>query len=514
MQTSALLLIASLGSITVLLMLYSYIFMYDRRAFLLLWFAGWTVIALNYLLEAFFLNLLRQNQMVFSISLGSYFCANLLLTWGTLLFLKVKVKTPCFIGIGSAWLIIFAVLLMQNLSALFLIQFTYISVFALSVLTAIIMIGLSGKFGSLIIVPGLLNIAWVVNNVIFSFILKMPHMEPYIGSQIILILNAAGLILFYFREQKNEVRKGLDHITYLTNHDGLTGLYNKAYFDNILHEIGNKKENLPVSLIVGDMNGLKFINDVFGHHEGDNRLKIIAQIIRQSCRENDIIARWGGDEFAVILPNTDIETAESISDKIIGACGNLQGMELFLGLSLGVAAKTDEKSSLADVLKEAEEQMYQAKLIENRKGRERIAETLKNVFRSDNIEVKEHAERLQMLVKEFAKALGFSEEDRDTLLAAVMIYYISKAGVLKDSELNMSRHDDPRLLRRYVEIGCRLAQASGESAYLADIISCHHEWWNGKGLPSFRIDSVRSLKYVISPPYSASIYSSVSTSSY
>lgn len=121
--------------------------------------------------------------MVFSISLGSYFCANLLLTWGTLLFLKVKVKTPCFIGIGSAWLIIFAVLLMQNLSALFLIQFTYISVFALSVLTAIIMIGLSGKFESLIIVPGLLNIAWVVNNVIFSFILKMPHMEPYIGSR-------------------------------------------------------------------------------------------------------------------------------------------------------------------------------------------------------------------------------------------------------------------------------------------------------------------------------------------
>lgn len=114
---------------------------------------------------------------------------------------------------------------------------------------------------------------------------------------------------------------------------------------------------------------LKFFNDVFGHHEGDRRLKKMALIIQQSCRQNDIIARWGGDEFAIILPNTDKETANTIRDKISAACNSFQGTDLLLSLSLGAATKTDEETRLSTVLKEAEELMYQVKLIEGRKAR-------------------------------------------------------------------------------------------------------------------------------------------------
>lgn len=92
METSTLLLIGSLGSIAVLLMLYVYIFSFERRAFLILWFTGWCIIALNYIIDAFFTDLLRQNQTIFRLSLSSYFYANLLITWGTLLFLKIKIK--------------------------------------------------------------------------------------------------------------------------------------------------------------------------------------------------------------------------------------------------------------------------------------------------------------------------------------------------------------------------------------------------------------------------------------
>ncbi|NLK72356.1 MAG: GGDEF domain-containing protein [Clostridiales bacterium] len=198
------------------------------------------------------------------------------------------------------WLILFIFFSMQNLPAVYLIQYTYLMVFALFSLVGIVMIRSSGKYGKLILLLGLLNIAWVLNILVFSYVLKTQHMAPYIISQIILILNAVGLIQLYFKEQKDAIREGLDHITYLTLHDGLTGLYNKTYFDNKLQGMEKNKDYLPVSLIVGDMNGLKFVNDVFGHHEGDNRLKKIAHIIKQSCRQNDIIARWGGDELSFV----------------------------------------------------------------------------------------------------------------------------------------------------------------------------------------------------------------------
>ena len=485
METSALLLIASLGSIAVLLMLYVYIFTFERRHFLVLWFAGWSIIALNYLLDAFFPYFLRQNQPVFFLSLCSYFCANLLLAWGTLLFLKTKVKTFQFFGIGMIWLIVFIAFSMQNLPALFMIQYTYLTVFALFSLVGIVMIRSAKQYGRLILVLGLLNIAWVVNNLIFSYILIMPHMAPYVISQIILLLNAIGLIQLYFKEQKDAIREGLDYITYLTLHDGLTGLYNKTYFDNRLQEMENNKEYLPISLIIGDMNGLKFVNDVYGHHEGDQRLKKMALIIQQSCRQNDIIARWGGDEFAIILPNTDNKTANTIRDKISAACNSFRDTDLLLSLSMGVATKTDGEACLHKVLKEAEDLMYQVKLIEGRKVRGAIAETLGKVLQANDCEIKGHIERLQTLSKEFARVLGFSAENLNTLIRAVTLHDIGKIGISKDIILKKSLLNDAEwlIMRKHVEIGYRIAQASGEFTHLADIILYHHEWWNGQGYP-------------------------------
>ena len=73
---------------------------------------------------------------------------------------------------------------------------------------------------------------------------------------------------------------------------------------------------LPVSFIMGDVNNLKMVNDTFGHREGDLLLRTIATVLHDGCRDEDIIARWGGDEFAVILPDTNVETAQSICRRI------------------------------------------------------------------------------------------------------------------------------------------------------------------------------------------------------
>ncbi|MEA4847878.1 MAG: diguanylate cyclase [Clostridiaceae bacterium] len=347
------------------------------------------------------------------------------------------------------------------------------------------MIRSAKRYGNLALFLGLLNMAWVVNTVIFSYILEMPRITPYIVSQIILLFNAIGLIQLFLKEQRNEIERGAVQITYLTFHDELTGLYNKAYFDKRIQELGKSNDCLPISLLIGDMNGLKFINDVFSHQEGDNWLKRMAVIIQQTCRQNDIIARWGGDEFAVILPNTDKETAFDIVHKIGAACKSNQAADISLSISLGAATKNDSETDLSKVLKEAEELMYENKLIEGKRARRAIVESLSDLLQKKGYETKEHIERLIALAEEFAQVLNFSRENLNNLVQAVNLHDIGKIGISEDIVLKESQLDESEwsVMKKHVEIGYRFAQTSGEFAHLADIILYHHEWWNGEGYP-------------------------------
>ena len=158
----------------------------------------------------------------------------------------------------------------------------------------------------------------------------------------------------------SERKAAEEKIRYLSYHDKLTGLYNRAFFEEELRRLDCQR-NWPLSIIIGDVDGLKMANDIHGHHVGDELLKKIAEILTRSCRKDDIIARWGGDEFAVVLPQTDYNDAAGVGGRITMLCEQSEDLPVQPSFSWGVATKEYPEQNTESLIRKAELEMYKQK---------------------------------------------------------------------------------------------------------------------------------------------------------
>ncbi|HVI43129.1 MAG TPA: diguanylate cyclase, partial [Anaerovoracaceae bacterium] len=159
-------------------------------------------------------------------------------------------------------------------------------------------------------------------------------------------------------------KKAEEEIVYLSYYDQLTGLYNRRFYEEELKRI-NTSRNLPITLVLADVNGLKLTNDAFGHSLGDNLLKKIAQIFKNECRTEDIIARIGGDEFVFLLPKTDGSEAQRIIERINNSISEKQRENIICSVSFGWATKHYLKEDTRKTFMRAEDYMYRNKLAES-----------------------------------------------------------------------------------------------------------------------------------------------------
>jgi diguanylate cyclase (GGDEF)-like protein/PAS domain S-box-containing protein len=165
-------------------------------------------------------------------------------------------------------------------------------------------------------------------------------------------------------EDITENKKKEENIIYLSYHDTLTGLHNRTFFEEEKKRLDSSRQ-LPISVIMGDVNGLKMINDSFGHNVGDKLLKEAAFVLKNVCRDEDIVARIGGDEFVILLPQTDRNGAFKLCKRIEKACSDYvkkQDQQNFhLSISLGYATKTQKDQTIDELLIEAEKMLYENK---------------------------------------------------------------------------------------------------------------------------------------------------------
>ncbi|MCX6080360.1 MAG: PAS domain S-box protein [Chloroflexi bacterium] len=149
-------------------------------------------------------------------------------------------------------------------------------------------------------------------------------------------------------------------LLYQSTHDTLTGLYNRQYYETEIERL-QQSRRFPVSILMMDVDDLKIVNDVLGHHAGDDLLRNMATVLKSTFRPEDMIGRIGGDEFVVILPDADFQTAGQamqrlkISLKEYNLAHGSDGQPLSLSIGL---ASGDKETLLSDVFKEADKAMY------------------------------------------------------------------------------------------------------------------------------------------------------------
>jgi len=280
-------------------------------------------------------------------------------------------------------------------------------------------------------------------------------------------------------------KKAENELLYLSYHDHLTGLYNRRYFEQELKNL-DTPENLPLSIIMFDVNGLKLVNDSFGHDLGDVLLKKSAEAIKKACREDDIAARIGGDEFVVLLPKTAASEALQISDYIKELASNEKVANMELSISYGYDTKKTDNQSIIDIIANAENHMYRHKLYERSSIRSKITDLIMNTLFEKSGREAAHSNRVSIICQSISSKLNMGKDAVNKMKIAGLIHDIGKIGVDERilNKLGSLTAEERGHIERHPEIGWRLLSSTDEFSELAKYVLSHHENWDGTGYPN------------------------------
>ena len=275
-----------------------------------------------------------------------------------------------------------------------------------------------------------------------------------------------------------------NRLEYLSFHDSLTGLYNRMFFEEELRRLDTDR-NLPISIIVGDMNGLKLTNDIFGHDAGDQLLIKLAEVLKKVCRADDIIARVGGDEFSILLPKTSNEEAKGIIKRVQDEFSKEKVEAIRGSISMGCATKFSAEQDIFQIAKSAEDLMYSAKTFDSEKVKATTLDTIIKTLHSRSSMQAEHSKNVAQICGDIALAMNLSEDETKRVKTAAYLHDIGKITLDKNLLEKYDNFTEQELMefRQHPITGYRILNSFDDTLDLAEIILTHHENWDGSGYP-------------------------------
>ncbi|SFH67670.1 PAS domain S-box-containing protein/diguanylate cyclase (GGDEF) domain-containing protein [Tindallia magadiensis] len=281
------------------------------------------------------------------------------------------------------------------------------------------------------------------------------------------------------------IKTAEEKIRYLSFHDQLTGLYNRHFFEAEIQRLDTYR-NWPLTIMMVDANGLKLINDAFGHQAGDELLIKMAEALKESIRSDDIISRIGGDEYVLLLPGTCEEEAEKMVERIQQNTDRKKIKNLPLSFSYGYYTKWSEKLTVEDTLKLAETKMYKQKNDAKRSLRKKMIQRILEELFHTVPEEKCHGEKVAALCFEIGKVLGFEKRKLEKLRLAGYYHDIGKIAIdpaiLQNGfRLTMDQREE---IQRHAEAGYVILSSSSDYLNISEDVLQHHEQYNGNGYPA------------------------------
>lgn len=292
-----------------------------------------------------------------------------------------------------------------------------------------------------------------------------------------------GLIVDITERKEKEME-----VNFLFSHDSLTGLYNRMFFIQEIYQY-KKEEFLPLSLIIGDINGLRLINNAFGLHQGDNLLIKVSNTIKKLSRPQDLVARVGGDNFAVLMPNTSLEEAEEIAEKMKKACESIvlfhHESTLEPSVTFGSSEVRTMEENLQGFYHNAEDLMFKRKLLDRKSSHSNILTTIQVTLFTKSEETEEHAQRLFAVASKIGESFDLNKKDQERLRLLSLLHDIGKIGIhdnilKKEGPLTQEEWEE---MKKHPEIGYNIAISTPELEDIAELILTHHEKYDGTGYP-------------------------------
>ncbi len=275
------------------------------------------------------------------------------------------------------------------------------------------------------------------------------------------------------------------YIEYLSYQDVLTGLYNRSFYEEKLNEF-EVKEYAFASLIIIDLDGLKLTNDAFGHETGDRLLIKVAECIKKSVRNDDMVCRIGGDEFVVILSKTESMEIIQIINRIHTVIEKEKIKNMPISISSGWATQQQHGEKMDSVFKRAEDMMYHNKSTAKKSQRHQIIQIIMKTLFEKNPREEAHSNRVSDLCTRIGEYMNLDISGIKNLQTAALLHDIGKIGIdnhclNKTGPLNKEEWLE---IKKHSQIGHNILSSANEYGPLADIVLHHHERWDGNGYPT------------------------------